>query len=82
MCICGLTGPQRAVKGPHNRKTKDNEPVESEDIENNAWFKKSSFDNLADVYEFHCGSQISKDDRKIFVEAIMSDVRQLPISHE
>lgn len=75
MCICGLTGLQRAVKVAQKRKTREDEPVESEDLQNNAWIEKSSLNNLADVYEFHCGSKISKDDREIFVEGTMEDVR-------
>lgn len=76
MCICGLTGLQRAVKVAHKRKLKDNEPIPQEDLENNAWIEKSSLNNLADVYEFHCGSKISKDDREIFVKGTMDDVRE------
>lgn len=76
MCICGLTGLQRAVKVAHKRKLKDNESIPPEDIENNSWIEKSSLNNLADVYEFHCGSKISKDDREIFVKGTMDDVRE------
>lgn len=76
MCICGLTGLQRAVKVAHKRKLKDNEPVSPEDLENNAWIERSSLNNLADVYEFHCGPKISKDDREIFVKGTMDDVRE------
>lgn len=75
MCICGLTGLQRAVKVAHKRKIKDEEEIETQDIQNNAWIEKGSLNNLADVYEFHCGGKISKDDREIFVEGSMDDVR-------
>lgn len=76
MCVCGLTGLQRAFKVAHKRKLKDNEPIETEDITNNPWIEKSSLNNLADVYEFHCYKKISKDDREIFVEGSMDDVRE------
>lgn len=76
MCICGLTGLQRAVKVAQKRKQKDNEPIEPVDVENNAWIEKGSLNNLADVYEFHCGTKINKDDREIFVQGSMQDVRE------
>lgn len=75
MCICGLTRMQRTFKMAHKRKTKEGEQLEPEDVENSAWIEKSSLNNLADVYEFHCGSTISKDDREIFVKGTMDDVR-------
>lgn len=75
MCICGLTGLQRLAKVAQKRKNKDGEAVETEDIEQNAWIERSSLNNLADVYEFHCGSTLNKDDRDIFVEGSMDDVR-------
>ena len=73
MCICGLTGLQRAVKVAHKRKLKDDENVD--DLKSSAWIEKSSLNNLADVYEFHCGSRISKDERDIFIKGTMDDVR-------
>lgn len=91
MCICGLTGLQRAVKVAHKRKLRDAEQeqqdpsllepsIESDagidDMTNNLWIEKSSLNNLADVYQFHCGSTISKDDREIFIEGTMDDVRE------
>lgn len=76
MCICGLTGLQRLAKVSQKRKEKNGETVESEDIEQNAWIEKSSLNNLADVYEFHCGSTLNKDDRDIFVEGSMDNVRE------
>lgn len=76
MCICGLTGLQRAVKVAQKRKLRDNEPMDAEDMENSAWIEKGSLNNLADVYEFHCGTKISKDEREIFVDGSMEDVRQ------
>lgn len=75
MCICGLTGLQRAVKVARKRKLRDNEPVDPEDLESNTWIEKSSLNNLADVYEFHCGERISKDERNIFIDGSMDDVR-------
>ena len=76
VCICGLTGLQRAVKVAHKRKLKDDGPTDPEEIDQSPWIERSSLNNLADVYEFHCNDQISKDDRNIFVEGTMDDVRQ------
>lgn len=76
MCICGLTRMQRLVKMAQKRKLKDDETMESGDLESNAWIEKSSLNNLADVYQFHCGSTISKDDREMFVEGSMQDIRE------
>lgn len=74
MCICGLTGLQRALKTAHKRKLKDEqEPVEIE--AEHSWVESGSLNNLADVYQFHCKSTISKDARDIFVKGSLSDVR-------
>lgn len=75
MCICGLTRIQRTFKMAQKRKNKEEGPLESEDLESNAWIEKSSLNNLADVYHFHCGQTISKDDREIFIKGSMDDVR-------
>lgn len=76
MCICGLTGIQRAVKVAHKRKLKEEGTVESQELDENPWIEKSSLNNLADVYEFHCGSKLSKDDREVFVKGTMEDIRE------
>jgi DNA polymerase gamma 1 len=76
MCICGLTGLQRAVKLAHKRKMNDEGSVDPEDIEGSSWIEKSSLNNLADVYEFHCGQKLSKDERDVFISGTMSDVRE------
>jgi len=75
MSICGLTGLQRAVKMAHKRKMKDEENIDQEDLDSSAWIGRSSLNNLADVYEFHCGKTLLKEDREIFIEGTMEDVR-------
>lgn len=75
MCICGLTGLQRAVKVAHKRKLKEEGAVESEEVEQTPWIERSSLNNLADVCEFHCGKKIDKDEREIFIEGTLDDVR-------
>ena len=75
MCICGLTGIQRAVKLAHKRKLKDDEDVDPSDLESNPWIERSSLNNLADVYEFHCGEKLNKADRETFIDGTMDDIR-------
>lgn len=76
VCICGLTGLQRAVKMAHKRKLRDEGPLNSSETDASPWIDKSSLNNLADVYEFHCGAKLSKDDRDVFVNGTMDDVRK------
>lgn len=92
MCICGLTGLQRNVKVTDKRRKKDEQLVESEELtieelkdeeaivtdesKDNGWMENSSLNNLADVYQHHCGKMISKDKRDVFVKGTMEEVRE------
>lgn len=78
MCVCGMTGLQRAFKCAQKRKEKELNGEEhdlSEEIQSSGWIQESCLNNLADVYEFHCGKKLSKSDRETFIEGSIDDVR-------
>ena len=67
VCVSGVTSYQRALM----KSKKDPAP---EDIE---WLSQSSLNSLSEVHHLYCGgSKISKEERNVFVEGTLHDVRK------
>lgn len=67
VCVSGVTSFQRALM----KSKKDPAP---EDME---WLSQSSLNSLSEVHRLYCGgSRISKEERNIFVEGTLKDVRE------
>ncbi|TMW45401.1 hypothetical protein DOY81_009523 [Sarcophaga bullata] len=67
VCVSGVTSYQRALM----KSKKDPAP---EDIE---WLSQSSLNSLSEVHRLYCGGpKVSKEERNIFVEGTLYDVRE------
>ena len=67
VCVSGVTSYQRALM----KSKKDPAP---EDID---WLSQSSLNSLSEVHRLYCGgSKVSKEERNIFVEGTLHDVRE------
>ncbi|KAM7351848.1 DNA polymerase gamma, catalytic subunit tam [Cochliomyia hominivorax] len=67
VCVSGVTSYQRALM----KSKKDPAP---EDLE---WLSQSSLNSLSEVHRLYCGGpEISKEERNIFVEGTLEDVRK------
>ena len=89
LCISGLTGYQRALSTSYNSSLKKgiNEAILHDLFRLKGqpnpvlWRDYGSLNNLKDVHEFYCKSykgfkSISKEDRNIFVEGSLDDIRK------
>lgn len=65
VCVSGVTSYQRALM-----KSKKEPAPEDTD-----WLNQSSLNSLAEVLRLYCGSTISKEERNVFVEGTLEDVR-------
>ena len=65
MCIAGLTTQQRQIWMKKKGISHSGE---------HAWISKGSLNSLAYVYKLHCGKQLSKEPRDIFVKGTILDV--------
>lgn len=65
-CVSGVTSYQRAM-------LKSKRELPDEDL---VWSQQSSLNSLADVYKLYCNEQLSKDQRNIFVEGTLTEVRE------
>ncbi|XP_023304767.2 DNA polymerase subunit gamma-1, mitochondrial [Lucilia cuprina] len=67
VCVSGVTSYQRALM----KSKKDPAP---EDLD---WLSQSSLNSLGEVHRLYCGGEpISKEERNVFVEGTLADVRQ------
>lgn len=67
VCVSGVTSYQRALM----KSKKDPAP---EDLD---WLSQSSLNSLAEVHRLYCGgAAISKEERNVFVEGTLDDVRE------
>lgn len=67
VCVSGVTSYQRAML----KSSKNTELAEEDQI----WSTQSSLNNLADVYKLYCDKDLSKEDRNVFVEGSLDDIR-------
>lgn len=61
VCISGVTSYQKAL-------------LKSGVTDDEEWSKLSSLNNLSKVHQLYCGTEISKDERNIFVTGELSDI--------
>ncbi|KAK3606282.1 hypothetical protein CHS0354_037959 [Potamilus streckersoni] len=84
IAVCGLTSFQRILyqaSKTHSNRKEVREYTEKQFQFNHTpgedWKEVSGMNNLSDVYQLHTGREpISKEERKVFIEGTMKDVRE------